>query len=60
MMVILVDDIMRYEELSKQSDLYALATALADAPSNTQTVTFQEVELFPDQPQLLKTNKIVL
>ena len=57
MMDILVDDIMRYEELSEQSELYALATALAGAPSNTQTVTFQEVELLPEQPLDNNTNE---
>ena len=45
-MDILVDDIMRYEELSEQSELYALTAALAGAPSNTQTVHEMGVLIF--------------
>jgi hypothetical protein len=51
---------MRYEELSEQSELYALATALAGALSNTQTVTFQEVELLPEQPHIFYISKFVV
>ena len=53
----LLDDIMRYDELSEQSELYALATALAGAPSNTQTVHEMDVLIFILHYVLVQTLK---
>ena len=58
MMEVLAHDIMRYETLSEQSDLFALASALAgNAPNDQYTVIELNVSAVPQVAQPTPNDK---